>query len=54
MPQIVRVDNLGYWVFDMCSCEIKDNSTGVQGYTQVMELKWIHKLPLYLYGNQDR
>lgn len=39
MPQIVREDNLSYWVFDMCSCEIKENSTSIQGYTQIRELK---------------
>lgn len=26
MPQIVRMDNLSYWVFDICSCEIKDRA----------------------------
>lgn len=39
MLQIVREDNLSYWVFDMCSFEIKENSTSIQGYTQIMELK---------------
>lgn len=41
MLQIIREDNLRYWVFDMCSFEIKENSTSIQGYTQIMELKWI-------------